>query len=66
MSTVTEIENAVQKLLREGLGHFRAWFHEFDAEAWDLQRELDALAGKLDSLAEGALADLPNGRCLDL
>jgi len=66
MSTITEIENAVQKLSREELGHFRAWFQEFDAEAWDLQFEQDSLSGKLDSLAEEALADLDNGRCSDL
>jgi len=57
MSTITDIDSTVQKLSREELNHFRAWFQEFDAETWDLQFEKDALAGKLDSLGEEALAD---------
>jgi len=66
MSTVAEIENAVQNLSKEELRDFRAWFEKFDAEAWDLQFEEDALSGKLDSLAEDALGDLRSGRCRDL
>ena len=45
---------------------FRTWFQEFDADAWDRQFELDALSGRLDSLAEEALRDLREGRCMDL
>jgi hypothetical protein len=48
------------------LSAFGAWFAEFDAEAWDKQFEQDVAAGRLDKLADGALADLRNGRCAEL
>jgi hypothetical protein len=47
MSTVTEIESAISKLSREELAAFRAWFEDFDAEAWDRQFEEDAKSGRL-------------------
>jgi hypothetical protein len=66
MSSVKEIESAISKLSREELSKFRAWFTEFDAEAWDKQFEQDAVSGRLDGLAEEALRDLREGRCTDL
>ena len=39
---------------------------EADWEAWDRQLEEDVKAGKLDQLAEEALADLRAGRCTNL
>ena len=55
MSTVTEIESAVNKLTS-----FREWFQEFDADAWDFQFEEDVRAGRLDALAQEALRDMRN------
>jgi hypothetical protein len=66
MSTVQEIEKAIQQLSRGELAAFRSWFAEFDAELWDRQLEEDVAAGKLDALAEEALRDLQEGRCTDL
>ena len=66
MSTVFEIENAVQKLSRNELTAFRDWFLGFDAEAWDKQFQADAAAGQLDALADEAIHDLREGRCSDL
>lgn len=66
MSTVIEIENAVQKLSRGDLSKFREWFLGFDAAAWDKQLEEDVSAGRLDALADEALHDLREGRCTDL
>ncbi|MBL9160112.1 MAG: hypothetical protein JNJ70_21705 [Verrucomicrobiales bacterium] len=66
MSTVAEIENAVQNLSKDELIRFRAWFEKFDADAWDRQFEDDATLGKLDALADEALRDLREGRCRDL
>lgn len=66
MSTVAEIENAVQNLSKDELSRFRAWFEKFDADAWDRQFEDDATSGKLDALAGEALRDLREGRCRDL
>jgi hypothetical protein len=66
MSTVREIEDAVRRLPSADLAAFRAWFAEFDAEAWDRQIEADVAAGRLDALAEEALTDLRDGRCTDI
>ncbi|MBI5774643.1 MAG: hypothetical protein HZA89_12980 [Verrucomicrobia bacterium] len=66
MSTVAEIENAVQKLSRHELTTFRDWFLGFDAAAWDKQFAEDVAAGRLDALADEALRDRREGRCTDL
>jgi hypothetical protein len=66
MSTVLEIENAVQKLSRNELSSFRDWFFGFDASAWDKQFEEDVTAGRLNELADEAIRDLREGRCTDL
>jgi hypothetical protein len=66
MSTVSEIENAVQKLSQSDLKAFRDWFLGFDAAAWDKQFEEDAAAGRLDALADEAIRDLRDGRCTNL
>jgi hypothetical protein len=66
MSTVKEIEQAVQQLPPEQLAAFRAWFAEFDAANWDRKIEGNIAAGRLDSLADEALGDLRHGRCTDL
>ena len=62
MSTIKEIERAVTGLSPDDLSRFRAWFAEFDAEAWDRQFEADVAAGRLDALGEQALAHLRAGR----
>lgn len=46
----------------EELAKFRRWFAQFDADAWDAQIEADAAAGKLDALAEEALAEYRSGQ----
>ena len=61
MSTVFDIENAVQKLSRGDLTTFRDWFLSFDAAAWDKQFEEDVAAGRLDTLANEAIRDLREG-----
>ena len=66
MSTVSEIENAVQKLSRNDLTTFREWFLGFDAAAWDKQVAEDVAAGRLDALADEAIRDLREGRCTEL
>jgi hypothetical protein len=66
MATVQSIEQAVSQLSLEELARFRDWFDEFDAELWDRQIEADAESGKLDGLAEQALADLNADKCREL
>ena len=54
--SVKNIEDAVAGLPPEELEEFRAWYERFDADAWDRQIEQDAGNGKLDGLAEAAIA----------
>jgi hypothetical protein len=61
MMTVEDIERAVSKLPADDLARFRAWFEEFDAACFDRKIELDAESGKLDRLAEQAIADFRPG-----
>jgi hypothetical protein len=48
------------------LRRFRDWFAEFEADRFDQQIERDAKAGRLDQLAEQALADYRAGRAREL
>lgn len=66
MSRLEQIERAVSSLSREELEAFRAWFGRYDAAAWDSQFETDAKSGKLDALAEDAVADFRAGRARPL
>ena len=60
--SVQELAQAVQTLPTEEFQQFSAWFDEWRAEQWDRQIEQDAEAGKLDRLAEAALAEFHSGR----
>lgn len=66
MSTVVDVERAIERMSPEELREFRAWFAERDAAEWDRQFEGDVAAGKLDALADEALEDLRAGRSTDL
>jgi len=66
MTTLNEIERAIQQLPPDGLAAFRTWFQSFDAQAWDEQITQDVAAGKLDRFAEEALRDFREGRCTEL
>ena len=60
--TVKQIEQAVAQLSKDQLAEFRAWYEQFDADVWDRQIEEDIAAGKLDALADAAIADHKVGR----
>jgi hypothetical protein len=62
MSKVEKLERQIEALSPEELAQFRAWFTEFDWAAWDAQLQRDAQAGRLDALAEKALADHAAGK----
>ena len=66
MSTLEEIEAAVQQLPPAKRAEFRAWFLSFDASDWDQQMEDDMTTGKLDWLANEAINDSLAGRCSEL
>jgi len=64
--TIDDLEKAVSKLAPQDLAKFRAWFEEFDAARFDAKIERDVESGKLDRLAEKAIADLHQGRAREL
>lgn len=55
--TIEDIEKAISKLSPRELDRFRAWFEEFQAARFDQKIERDAQSGKLDRLADAAVAD---------
>jgi hypothetical protein len=62
MSRVEDLERAIESLSPDELAQFRAWFAEFDWQAWDRRLVRDAEEGKLDALADEALRDHEAGR----
>jgi len=58
---VDELMSRVSGLSRDELAEFRQWYEEFDAEVWDREFEEDVESGKLDKLAEEAMADFRRG-----
>ena len=65
MTSLDEFEKAVAELPTDQLERFRAWFEEFEAVPFDQKIERDAASGKLDRLAEQALADFRAGCASD-
>ncbi len=63
MTKVKDIESAIEKLSKDDLLEFRAWFEEFDAKVWDIQFDKDASSGRLDRVSEQALSDYKDGKC---
>jgi hypothetical protein len=61
-----ELQSAVSQLSAEEFARFREWFDKFNAEVWDRQFEEDAKSGKLDQLANQAIADFQAGKCKQL
>jgi hypothetical protein len=66
MSTIEDLEKAVENLHPDELARFRAWFDLFDAARFDERIERDVAAGKLDSLADEAVAAQRAGRTREL
>jgi hypothetical protein len=66
MTKVEAVEQQIQELTSEELEAFRTWFAEYDAEVWDRQIEADARSGRLDELAEQALAAHRRGESREL
>ena len=63
MSTVTEIEHAIQKLTPKEIKAVADWLQEFREEVWDRQIEADAKTGRLDKLTDEGKQDYLAGRC---
>jgi hypothetical protein len=66
MTTAEDIERAILQLPAAELDKFRVWFETFDAQRFDERIERDARAGKLDRMADEALAEHRAGRTREL
>jgi hypothetical protein len=64
--TLQELESTVSQLTPEQFATFRDWFHRFENEAWDKQFEDDVKVGRLDRLADEAIAEDLAGRTTPL
>ncbi len=66
MTKLEKIERDVADLPADDLALFREWFAAFEVERFDRRIEADAEAGRLDTLADVALADFHAGRARPL
>ena len=62
MSTVESITNAIAQLPPDQVAEVRAWLAEYDERQWDERIAQDERDGRLDALAERALAEYRAGR----
>ena len=65
MSSVEEIEQAVEKLAPADFAKLASWINARHHELWTRQMERDAAAGKLDSLFDEAGAERAAGQLRD-
>ncbi|MGL6342375.1 MAG: hypothetical protein ACRC80_24925 [Waterburya sp.] len=66
MSTVKQIEAEILKLSPQELSQLANWVLDLDEQRWDDQIKQDIEAGKLDFLAQEALAEFEAGNCRTL
>jgi hypothetical protein len=66
MTTVQEIEQAIEQLPSDQFSQLHDWIEEKDWEKWDAQIERDSETGKLDFLVNEALRDAKSGETTPL
>ena len=66
MSKLQQIEKAITELSPDELKALAQWFAELQADLWDRQIEEDSDAGRLDELANQALAEHRAGKTTPL
>ena len=66
MTTVVEIQRAIEELTESDYAELREWLLERDWEKWDEEFEEDVRAGRLDALAANALEAKARGKLRDL
>ena len=66
MVRVEELEREIQKLDRTELASLAQWFQGYASDEWDRQIESDIRSGRLDKLAEEALAEHEEGKTREI
>ena len=66
MARVEKLANEVKRLNRDELAAFRDWFRKYDSDEWDKEIQEDVSAGRLDKLANEAIAEHRAGRTKEL
>jgi hypothetical protein len=61
MTTLLEIERAIEQLPSDQFSKIHDWIVEKDWREWDAQIERDSAEGKLDFLLDEALQDAKSG-----
>jgi hypothetical protein len=64
MSTVQEIETAIQKLKPQEIHEVADWLQELREGVWDQQIDADAKAGRLDKMIAKAKAGYRAGKAM--
>ena len=66
ISTISEIEKAIENLAENELQEIRGWFIKYDNAKWDKEIERDIKSGALDDMAQDAINDYKSGNCREL
>lgn len=66
MSTLAEIEEAIEQLPPQTFRELRKWIADRDWAQWDSQIEADVAAGKFDALRKRIQTDDAAGNCTEL
>jgi hypothetical protein len=66
MSSVQDIESAIQRLDDDSLGRLSSWFEEYLAEKWEARFAAAVQAGRLDALGDAADRAFERGDCRPL
>jgi hypothetical protein len=66
MSSLEQIEAAILSLPSQDFEKLRIWFLDLDYERWDDQLVQDIKDGKLEALAEEAIADFEARHCREI
>jgi hypothetical protein len=66
MSNLEQIEAAILSLPSNEFERLRLWFLDLDYGRWDEQLEQDIAEGKLETLAQEAIAEFQAGHCREI
>ncbi|PSR16189.1 hypothetical protein C8255_19125 [filamentous cyanobacterium CCP3] len=66
MSNLEQIEAAILSLPSNEFERLKLWLLDLDYDRWDEQLEQDVADGKLDALAQEAIAEFESGHCREI